>query len=267
MFDAEAGLALKATTQAGKLLEDVPLTVATRTKESFRDVVTEYDLKIESLVAKLLAPTGFPLLSEETHSTVKPPVGAPFWVLDPIDGTANFVSNLSTFGISLGLCRKDAAGKYEFLVGAVSMPKTREHFFTVGQGGALLNGAKLSVVDAELSQSLVAASFSSMAPESDVFQKTYGSFGFLNHASRGAMRTGSAAVQLCYTAAGRYQVAYGLGVQLWDVAGALAVAAQAGASVRCQALEGTTRVNFVAGAPKACDAVAQHLVKEKLCLL
>ncbi len=265
MFEREAGLALEAVTKGGALLDESPVGAQVRTKESQRDIVSEYDLEVEKLAISVLSACPYPVLSEETNAGVKVEPGALFWAVDPIDGTVNFVNGLHYYGVSVGLCRQRAEGGPELLAGAVSMPKTKEHFFTFGSTGAFLNGARLSAFDVGLDSALVGASFSSGDPDSAEVQKAYLAFAWVNRASRGAVRLGSAAAQVCYVAAGRLQAAYGLGVHLWDVAGAAAIALQAGLTLRLEPVPDTTRVNFVVGAKRACEEIAARLRKEQLC--
>jgi myo-inositol-1(or 4)-monophosphatase len=163
-----------------------------------------------------------------------------YWLVDPIDGTVNFANGLPYFAISVGLWDGRC-----FPVGAVSMPAFKELYFTQGEEGAFLNGQRLNVEPAVIDQALIGAGLPSRAED----REQYDTFGRVNEATRGCLRLGSAASLVCLVACGRLQGAYGVAVKMWDVAGALAVARQAGADVSIRYTGSEPIIDFVAAAP------------------
>lgn len=256
--DAEVMLNLVAS--MGERLQGRPETVTT--KQSHRDVVTELDELIETEALSWLKRTAHPVVTEESVSTHQAfHADRPCWFLDPIDGSTNFVAQVPMYGVSLGLMHDQTP-----LLGAVALPALNEIYFTHAQLGAYCNGRKLKIQDATLQTALLAASFSGVKGEPAFRRRQYEWFGELNDASRGCLRTGSAAVNLCFVASGRLQAAYGFAAKLWDVAGGLAVARQAGAAVRLKLNREALSVDYVVGAPSVVEAVTQVFARQGVVL-
>ncbi|MFI8519168.1 inositol monophosphatase family protein [Streptomyces sp. NPDC085481] len=217
-------LALEAGRRAGALLRDGrpdDLAVA-KTKTSAVDVVTEMDIAAEKLITGFLSEhrpqDGF--LGEEGAAT--PGTSGIRWVIDPLDGTVNYLYGLPTWAVSIAAER---AG--ETLVGVVEVPLRGETFHAVLGGGAWLNGRRLAVRPSpELDQALVATGFayvqSRRAHQADVAQR-------LIPRVRDIRRGGSAAIDLCDVAAGRLDAYYERGLNPWDLAAGDLIAREAGA--------------------------------------
>ncbi|MBN1354486.1 MAG: hypothetical protein JW994_07440, partial [Candidatus Omnitrophica bacterium] len=141
--------------------------------------------------------------------------------------------------------------------GALAMPVQKEVFFTMGEEGSFVNGTRLNVTPTSIKDSLIACGFSEGYADKDSRRREYENFGRVNDMSRGCMRTGSAATNISYVAAGRFQAAYGIDNKMWDVAGAIAVALGAGCSVYTDRKERSFNVSYVVGAP----GVSEELVK------
>lgn len=256
-FEAEAACALRAVYEGslicGERGVDPP---AVTFKESPRDVVTEIDRRIEHTIRRHLEPCGHPVLGEEGcgPNAVFPPVDdQPVWVVDPLDGTANFVSGMPWFAVAAGLW---VGG--DFVLGAVALPASRELLFTHGVRGAFLNGRPLSRPGREspFAQALIAAGFAGHVPDPEQRRRQYALFGRINDQSRGALRLGSTIANICQVAAGRLQGAYGLGVRVWDAAAALAIARAAGYTVRWRLdPQDPTRLDFVVGTAAVVTAI------------
>lgn len=257
----EAELALKAVSSSTELIEEAyPGGMAIATKGNPRDIVTAADVTIEEHITAILAASKHPVLGEEkSGSGTFKGAGGIFWAVDPIDGTTNFVSSIPLYAISVGL----VDGKV-FRIGAVSLPASKELYFTHGNDAAFRNGKRLAVRDAKLESSLLAAAFSSSRTDKEKRNIEFSVFGELNDSSRGCLRLGSAAVNICYVASGRLQCAYGVGNKIWDVAGALAVAGLAGAKVYLDMAAGSEEISYVVGAPGAADAVKEKLTAHGL---
>jgi len=195
-------------------------------KKGAIDLVTEVDVAVERMFRTLIAER-FPehqVLAEEMGGSAVAPRG-PCWVFDPIDGTTNFAHGIPIFCASLAL---EIDGVAE--VAAVFDPNRQELFTAERGGGAYLNGRRLHVSAAA---SLVDAVLVTGFPY-DVHERVdeiVGLFGaFVGHA-RAARRLGSAAIDLCYVAAGRMDGFWESDLKPWDVAGGALIVAEAGGRV------------------------------------
>jgi myo-inositol-1(or 4)-monophosphatase len=208
------------------------------------DLVTEVDLECERMCRDVIAER-FPdhdVLAEELGTGPSAPRHSRHrWIFDPIDGTTNYAHGLPIFCASLGL---EIDGRIE--VGAVFDP-TRQELFTAERGeGAFLNGRALAVSDATtLLDSLLVTGFpyDVHAHAADLVAM----FGLFLGRARAVRRLGSAALDLCYVAAGRFEAFWEQHLKPWDVAAGSLIVEEAGG-----------RVTGMDGAP--FDAAAAHLV-------
>ncbi len=217
-------LALEAADRAGTLLRDGrpdDLAVA-RTKSSPIDVVTEMDLAAEKLITDLLA-------ERRPHDGVLGEEGAATegtsgvrWVIDPLDGTVNYLYGLPTWAVSIA-----AQVDGETVVGVVAAPLRGETYRAVRGGGAYEGGRRLSCRPAPpLDQALVSTGFNYVhrvrSHQAEVAHR-------LIPRLRDIRRSGSAAIDLCDVAAGRLDGYYERGLSPWDLAAGDLVAREAGA--------------------------------------
>ena len=195
-------------------------------KKGTIDLVTEVDVAIERDFRATIAER-FPdheVLGEELGGTATAPPG-PCWVFDPIDGTTNFAHGLPIFCSSIAL---ELDGVAE--VGAVYDPTRKELFTAERGGGAFLNGRPIRVSSAE---ALVDAMLVTGFPY-DVHQRVeeiVGLFGAFVGRARAVRRLGSAAIDLCYVAAGRLDGFWESDLKAWDIAGGSLIVAEAGGLV------------------------------------
>ncbi len=191
-------------------------------EKSFNNLVTEVDKAAEELfvagLKQILPEAGF--IAEE-GTGVKNPEGYN-WIIDPIDGTTNFVHNVPLYCTSVGL----ALGT-EVVLGVINEPNGKECFSAAKGLGAFLNGEVIRVAKTpQLSTSLIATGF----PYDD-FAREHGYFEVLRdftHKTRGIRRLGSAALDLAYVACSRFDAFYEYGLNPWDVAAGIILVEEAG---------------------------------------
>jgi myo-inositol-1(or 4)-monophosphatase len=197
-------------------------------KKGTIDLVTEVDLECERMCRAILAER-FPdhdILAEEMSLDPRQPSTSTHrWVYDPLDGTTNYAHGLPIFCSSLAL---QIDGRT--VVGAIYDP-TRAELFTAERGaGAFLNGQRLHVsAAAELIDALLVTGF-----PYDVHKQTgdlVTMFGAFLGRARAVRRLGSAALDLCYVAAGRFDGYWEQHLWPWDVAAGALVVTEAGGRV------------------------------------
>lgn len=204
------------------------------TKSSLVDVVTAADREAEQLVAEALraARPQDGLLGEEGLSA--PSISGITWVVDPIDGTVNYLYDLPSYAVSIAATVEDGApgtmadGR-RAVAGAVYVPALDELFTAHEGGGSALNGHPIRVSDAEeLALSLVATGFGytveRRTEQAEVVRQ-------LIPRVRDIRRMGAAAVDLCNLAAGRLDAYYERGLAPWDFAAGALIAREAGAAI------------------------------------
>ncbi len=192
-------------------------------KKGVIDLVTEVDLAVERMFRSLIA-NRFPahdVLAEELPAP-RSAASSYCWVFDPLDGTTNFAHGLPIFSASLAL---EIDGEAE--VAAVYDPCRRELFTAERGGGAYLNGAPLRVSGAAaLIDALLVTGF-----PYDVHSRAdeiVGLFDAFIRQAQAVRRLGSAALDLCYVAAGRMDGFWEQRLKPWDVAAGALIVAEAG---------------------------------------
>jgi myo-inositol-1(or 4)-monophosphatase len=195
-------------------------------KKSAIDLVTEVDLEVERMFRDLIADR-FPdhqVLAEELGGGATPQPG-PCWVFDPIDGTTNYAHGLPIFCSSLAL---EINGIAE--VAAIFDP-SRQELFTAERGaGAFLNGRPLHVSAAgTLVDAMLVTGFPyDVHARVDEIVSLFGAF---VGQARAVRRLGSAAIDLCYVAAGRLDGFWERDLKPWDIAAGALIVAEAGGRV------------------------------------
>jgi myo-inositol-1(or 4)-monophosphatase len=188
-------------------------------RKGLQDYVTEADKKTEELIVRELG-KAFPddsFLGEEGGFLQKGPL---LWVIDPIDGTANFVRGIHHWCVSVGLV---ADGKA--VLGFLYDPVNDEMFSASAGGGAFLNGDPIKVSGGtDLSEAKIGIGYSYRRPVAPHVQDIEAILG----AGCEYCRLGSGALGLAYTAAGRLDAYFERHINLWDVAGGLPILAEAG---------------------------------------
>ncbi|MFM9105507.1 MAG: inositol monophosphatase family protein [Chloroflexota bacterium] len=191
------------------------------------DIVTEADKASEALIARLVreAWPGHDLLGEEGARGTGAAAGSPWrWIIDPLDGTTNFAHHLPTFAVSIGLERDGQPA-----LGVVYDPMRDECFAAARGHGATLNGKPIGVspID-ELIRSVLVTGFSYDFDRRGRQAHLWRTFLTRVQAIR---QTGSAALNLCYVAAGRMDGYWERGISPWDVAAGAAILLEAGGAI------------------------------------
>lgn len=246
-------LGLAAVLAAAKIAEQSVDRNAIAHKGNLRDIVTQADQAISELLIKKLSPTGISVISEEADYS-SDVLLEDVWVIDPIDGSVNFSNGLPLYAISIGLVRGLSPQ-----LGFVCIPSMDELYFTLSPERAMLNGRPFMHEHADRSDSLVAASFSARpsSVEYELFQA-------VNEGTRGCLRTGSAALNICWVASGKLQGAYGFQAKLWDVAGALAIAKAAGCEVITYQKPQSLLMDYCVGSKDVVRYVSKLASEKKL---
>jgi len=188
------------------------------------DFVTEVDRGSERIITGALLES-FPeigLFAEEGGVTGS---AERFWIIDPLDGTTNFIHGYPVFAVSIALYEKGGT-----TLGAVYDPTRDELFEAVRGGGAFCNGEPIRVSNAALlSESLLGTGFPFSVPRHiDAYLAAFREL-FLR--CRGMRRAGSAALDLCHVAAGRLDGFWELYLKPWDMAAGALIVEEAGGAV------------------------------------
>ncbi|XP_070830240.1 inositol monophosphatase 1 [Chaetodon trifascialis] len=239
------------------LLDDRKVT----TKSSSVDLVTQTDQKVEQLIIQSVKEK-FPthrFIGEESVAAGEPCVltDSPTWIIDPIDGTTNFVHAFPFVAVSIGF---SVDKQMEF---GVVYSCLEDKMFTARRGkGAFCNGEPLQVSDQEdIKQSIIATEFgSNRDPEAvdKIFSSLRNILCIPVHGVRGA---GSAAINMCLVASGCVEAYYEIGIHVWDVAAGSLIVSEAGGVL--MDIEGVA-VDLMSRRIVAANrrAIAERIVKE-----
>lgn len=226
-------VAIDAARQAGQILLDWQGRISAREKAP-RDLVTEADIAAQQAIEEVLL-SHYPdhaFLGEEARDDGPDGWSADSsqdwivgqqncWIVDPLDGTTNYVHQLPPFAVSLALWQNG-----EPRLGVVLDPVSNELYSAIAGEGAMLNGEPIRVSEAvRLEESLLAASFpANVQRGSDEVTR----FVEALHHGRAVRRLGSAALNLSYLAAGRLDGYWATSVKPWDVAAGVLFVREAG---------------------------------------
>jgi myo-inositol-1(or 4)-monophosphatase len=194
-------------------------------KRDYNDLVTEIDKKSEAKITEIVH-KHFPehnVLGEEGGDLRKQ--SDYVWIVDPIDGTINYTHSLPIFCVSIAL-----EIKKEVSLGIVYSPMTNEKFWAEKGKGAYLNDKKISVSDIEyLKDSLLVTGFPYGAKDNMDHCIDH----FVNFVKMGLpiRRLGSAAMDICYLACGRFEAFWEVNLNAWDVAAGYLILLEAGGKV------------------------------------
>lgn len=209
--------------RAGKKMTDARADGFSVSTKTLNNLVTEVDKDVEVFLVKELSTImpGAGFIAEEGTGEKKE--GFFNWIIDPIDGTTNFIHNIPAYCISVALYHPE----YQLLLGVVYDPLRKESFAAYKNGGCFINGIKTKQdSNLEMNDALLATGF----PYDD-FEREEGYFNALKsltHTTRGLRRLGSAALDLAYVAAGRFGAFFEYGLNPWDVAAGILLVQESG---------------------------------------
>ena len=218
-------VALRAAKEAGAILREGLEQARTIEYKGDKNIVTDVDRRSEEAIAALVRRElpGHSFVSEE--GTRLQGDSGYRWLVDPLDGTTNYVHGYPCFSVSIGV-EKDG----ELVYGVVYDP-TLEELFSAERGeGAFLNGKRLRVSTVtSLSNALLATGF---PPDvATAVENNLDHFAHFLKQAQAVRRPGSAALDLCYVAAGRFDGFWELRLNAWDVAAGALLVMEAGGRV------------------------------------
>jgi len=223
------GAGEEAARRAAAKLEEWRAKFSVREKKR-ADLVTDADFAAQNAVRSYMEsvlPTHNILGEEDTPGTIKgrpAPDAPPTWIVDPLDGTCNYVHDVPAYCVSLGLM---VSG--ELVVGVIFDPRQNEMFSAATSLGATLNGKRISVsAVAELGQGLISTGF---PPDPDAQERNLTMWRIYSYKAQALRRTGSTALNLAYVAAGRFDGYWALANHAWDIAGGTVLVREAGGQV------------------------------------
>lgn len=211
--------------EVGAYIQLQKITIADVETKSKNSLVTFVDKTAEEMLVKRLSEiipdSGF--IAEEGTSDK---VGEVYnWIIDPLDGTTNFIHGLPCFCVSIGLTRNN-----QLVLGVIYEINLNELFYAWEGSKAFLNGKEIHVTATKtIEDSLIATGFPYY--DYDKQDEYMNLFKDLMKNSRGLRRLGSAAVDLAYVACGRFDAFYEYSLQPWDVAAGAFIVKQAGGKV------------------------------------
>ena len=221
--------AIKAARAAGAIINRASLDLD-RLQVSTKgpnDFVTEVDQAAETAIIDVLlgAYPGHGILAEESGSARGAPHSEYVWIIDPLDGTTNFIHGFPTYAVSIGLAFRNQVQQ------AVVYDPTRNDLFYASKGrGAFLNDRRLRVSKrTRLADCLVGTGFPFRS--GDDFKRYMKMFETMMQSCAGLRRPGAAALDLCYVAAGWYDGFFEIGLKPWDMAAGSLMVTEAGGLV------------------------------------
>lgn len=225
MADPKAVL-LEAAKEAGKIIQHYfQGTFSVNNKEGINNLVTEVDTKAESKIIEVIKSyfPGHSIISEEVGELVQ---DSPYkWIIDPIDGTVNFAHGIPICCVSIGLSHND-----DMLLGAVYNPMMNELFFAEKGKGAMLNDQPIAVSQkSNFEKACLVTGFPYKWPKTKEHPiKVFERFIMQGLPVR---RLGSAAIDLCWVACGRFDGFWEYNLSPWDIAAGYLIVTEAGGKV------------------------------------
>lgn len=218
-------VAIAAAYKGGRVLLSHLGRISKINKKGAIDLVTEADTESEKVILETIR-ANFPdhaILAEE--SGLNKGEDKYKWIIDPLDGTTNFAHGLSLFSISIAFALNE-----DIVIGIVLNPAAGELFTAIAGQGASLNGRPIIVAESQtVSESLLVTGFPYDFNKN--FNPLLTRFANCLKASQGVRRLGSAALDLCFVASGRFAGFWEQNLKPWDTAAGALIASEAGAVI------------------------------------
>ena len=230
-ISANLNIMIKASDKASKILikDFVEIENLQVTKKGPKDFVTNSDLKVEKIIIEELrkARPKYSLISEETGIKNNEDSNNT-WIIDPIDGTINFLHGIPHFAISIALKSKN-----EIVSGLIYDPIKDEMFFAEKDNGAFFNNHRIRV-----------------SKKNDINECLFAIGGkFKDETFFTNRKTGCAALDMAYVASGRFDGYFQNNLNLWDIAAGIILVKEAGGVINDINLSKTEKINVIASSP------------------
>lgn len=224
-LEAIAKISLAAANRGAEVLRSQFGKILNIQKKNITDLVTSADIESEQAIIQTIRRRypGHAILAEE--SGIRGGENDCQWIIDPLDGTTNFAHGVGIFSISIAF-----AFKQEIVTGIVLNPESGELFSAIKGSGAMLNGTPIQVSGSQIVQdSLLVTGFPYEVKP--VLPELMIRFSHCLKAARGIRRLGSAALDLCFVACGRFDGYWEENLKPWDTAAGMLIATEAGARI------------------------------------
>ena len=217
------------------------------TKKGVADFVSNADMDAEKIIHQELsrARPGWGFIMEEGGVTAPDEPDGPSWIVDPLDGTTNFLHGIPQFAVSIAAIDKPLEKGGKLVAAAILDPLRNEFFFAEPGKGAFLNDRRIRVSGRRrLGECLFATGIPFMGRGSDEDHAAFRrELGAVMASTSGVRRMGAAALDLAWLAAGRVDGFWERGLSIWDIAAGVLIVREAGGlvsdfSARDRALEG-----------------------------
>jgi len=210
------------------------------------DFVTNADLKVEKIIIDELSKSrkNYSILSEENGSIIKEDLEN-VWIIDPIDGTINFLHGIPHFAISIALRSND-----EIIAGLIYDPIKDEMFYAEKNNGAYLNNKRIRVSKRNKIENCL---FACGETDKENLKKN-------TNLKFSLRRTGSAALDMAYVAAGRYDGYFQKNLNLWDIAAGAIIVQEAGGNVNNLDIKKNNNINIIASSSSINEKLLQNLI-------
>ncbi len=248
-------VAVQAARRAGEILKKgFGTSFKISSKPGRQNLVTEYDKSSEAAIKSIIL-DAFPthaILAEESGAQGKGPVQ---WVVDPLDGTVNFAHNIPIFSVSIAACVDN-----KLVTGVVFAPLLDELFIAQAGQGAYLNDVRLHVTPTStLDTAILATGFPYNVDENPLH--CIDTFDHMTRQGIPIRRLGSAAIDLAYVAAGRFDAYWEVSLEPWDLAAGKLLVQEAGG--RVSHYDGSERDLFNSKTVLASNGILHdHMIKE-----
>jgi myo-inositol-1(or 4)-monophosphatase len=238
----------KAARAAGAELLSRPVGWLTLISDEGHDVKLAADRRSEAVLARLLASTGLPIFSEESGWIGERDESTEYWLVDPLDGTANYSCGIPLCCVSVALMSDDRP------VAGVVYDFNRDEMFVGGRGlRATLGGSPIRVSTKRAKAAAILST--GLTVRGDYSDRAMNKFAHDMAQWKKVRMIGTAALSLAYVACGRFDAYREQAIMLWDVAAGWALVEAAGGVVRTSAAKVSTPTDVFASNPALCAAV------------